>query len=381
VKKLIADVIRRAQACGRKVGICGQAPSDYPEFARFLVECGIDSISLNPDTAVLKTTLEIVEMERGLPGAPPQREKDDEKAPSKTPMEEKILNDTVAWARSLAELRGRSAEWATRAVKESLSAPASEAVRDNAVDLMADDLKDLLAKIDGREVTLPTGKIRLRTADAEIRQVEMWWGDRILAVLSNPNVALILLIFGFYGILFELYTPGWGVAGVLGVVSISLAFLGLAILPINSVGLVLIAVALALFLAEVFVTSFGALTIGGIFCLILGGIMLVDSPAGFTGVSLQVLIPIAVATGGITFFLVSRIVKTFRRGVQTGSEEMVGKMAHAVDDFAQDHEQWIGTIQTHGELWNAVASTAITKGQSVEILSRDGLSLTIRVTE
>jgi len=191
----------------------------------------------------------------GLPGSPPPKEgKEKGQEPgAKTPMEEKIVNDTVAWARSLAELRGRNADWAARAVKESLSAPASEALKEGAVDLVADDLNDLLARLDGREVTLPDGVMRLRTAGAEVRTLEMWWGERILAVLTNPNVAFLLLIFGFYGILFELYTPGWGVAGTLGVVCLLLGFFALAVLPISYVGLALLAVALALFVAEVFV--------------------------------------------------------------------------------------------------------------------------------
>src|SRR5918996_1118361 len=155
----------------------------------------------------------------GLPGSPPQQperqteeKKNGETQPrTTTPMEDKIVNDTVAWARAMAELRGRNAEWAARAVKESISAPASEALKENAVDLIAADLNDLLGKIDGRDISLIGGTIKLQVAGADVREHEMWWGERVLALLANPTIAFLLLIFGFYGILFELYTPGWGV--------------------------------------------------------------------------------------------------------------------------------------------------------------------------
>lgn len=321
----------------------------------------------------------------GLPGSPPPRpeEKKDDgtAAPAKSPVDEKIVNDTVAWARSLAELRGRNAEWAARAVKDSVSASASEAVREKAVDLLADDLDDLLAKITGREVTVPSGTVRLSTANAQIRTIEMWWGERVLAVLSNPNVAFLLLIFGFYGILFELYTPGWGVAGTLGVICLVLAFLGLAVLPINYVGLVLIAVALALFVAEVFVTSYGALTLGGVVCLVLGGMTLVDSPTGFVGISLKVLIPVAVATAGITFFLVGSIVKAHRGRVQTGGEALIGAEAVATENFVPDDTQHSGMVRAHGELWKARSPVPVTAGQLLEIQERQGLTLIVRTPD
>jgi membrane-bound serine protease (ClpP class) len=296
-------------------------------------------------------------------------------------MEEKVLNDTVAWARSLAELRGRNAEWAERTVKESLSVAASEAVKDGAVDLVADNLDDLLIKLDGRPVTLPQGTVKLRTAGAEVRPVEMWWGDRILGVLSNPNVAFLLMIFGFYGILFELYTPGWGVAGTVGVICLVLAFFALAVLPINYVGLALIALALALFVAEVFITSFGFLTLGGVVCLVLGGLMLVESPAGFQRISLGVLIPVALATGGITFFLVGSIVKAHRGRVQTGSETLLGGEAHAAADFTPDGKGYTGMVRIHGELWKATSTSPVRANQVLKVLQRDGLTLTVQGTE
>lgn len=322
----------------------------------------------------------------GLPGAPRQAEEEmeDEEGDTKrgsTPMEIKSVEDTVAWARSLAELRGRNAEWAARAVRESISVPASEAVKEQAVDLLADDLDDLLSKIDGREVKLLRGDVRLRTANAEVQTLEMWWGERALALLTNPNVAFLLMIFGFYGVLFELYSPGWGVAGTLGIVCLLLAFLALAVLPINYVGLALVAVALGMFVAEAFVTSFGALTVAGVVCLVLGGTMLVDSPAGFERVSLAVVAPVALATALVTVFLVGSIVRAHRRRVQTGGDELVGMAAVAAEDFVAEGEHFAGLAQVRGELWRAVSPTPVTAGQSLAIEGRQGLTLLVQPPE
>jgi membrane-bound serine protease (ClpP class) len=312
-------------------------------------------------------------------GKPQEAEKEDDTRQPTSPMEGKIVNDTTAWARALAELRGRNAEWAERAVRESLSVSASEAVRERVVDFEAQDLSDLLAQLDGREVRLPHGTVRLGTAGAPVRTHEMWWGERILAVIANPNMAFLLIIFGFYGILFELYSPGWGVAGTLGIVCLVLGFFALAVLPINYVGLVLVLLALAMFAAEAKVTSHGALALGGTACLVLGGLMLVDSPVGFLRVSFAVVAPVAAATALITFFLMSRIVKAHRARVQTGSEELLGAEAVAFDQFSQSDQGFSGTVRTHGEFWKATSAEPIAAGEVVQIEGRDGLTLRVRL--
>jgi membrane-bound serine protease (ClpP class) len=317
----------------------------------------------------------------GLPGSPqpePRQTKDGEKPPAQSPMEQKIVNDTVAWARSLAELRGRNVDWVTRAVSESLSSSASEAVSNGVVDSIAASEQELLAALDGREVSLAGGPLRMRTAGAEIRLHQMWWGERILAVISNPNVAFLLMIFGFYGILFELYTPGWGVAGVLGVVCLVLAFFGLAVLPISYVGLALIGIAMALFLAEAFVTSYGFLTIGGVICMVIGGVMLVDSPAGFMRVSLRIIIPFALATAAVTFFLVSKIIQAKRAPPQMVGGRMVTADAVAVEGFESDGELYRGWVRARGELWRSISSSPVAAGQRLEVQTRDGLTLIVQ---
>ncbi len=295
-------------------------------------------------------------------------------------MEEKMVNDAVAWAKSLAELRGRNVEWAALAVSESRSITNTEALEQNVVDLIAEDLDDLLAQMDGRAVELDTGPVTLRTTGAELRALRMWWGEQLLGVISNPNVAFLLMMFGFYGILFEFYTPGWGVGGTLGTICLVLGFFGMAVLPISYAGLALIGLALGLFVAEAFVTSFGALTLGGAVCLILGGLMLIDSPVEIMRVSASVVVPLALATAAITFFLVGSVVKAMRGRVQTGSEAVLGTEAVAREAFAADDGAYQGMVLTRGELWKAVSQKPVTAGDVLEVDQREGLTLFVHTT-
>ncbi len=314
----------------------------------------------------------------GAPFAPP--------APadsSQTPgvMEQKIVNDAVAWVRSLAELRGRNADWAARAVTESVSITAREALEAGVIDLIAAGPEELLAALDGREVETAAGPVRLTTAGAEIVPVEMWWGERLLGILSNPNVAFLLLMFGFYGILFEFYSPGWGIAGTLGVICLVLSFFGLAVLPINYAGLALIALALGMFVAEAFFTSYGALTLGGVICLVLGGVMLVDTPVPVMRVSFSVLLPVAVATALVTFFLMTRIFKAQRARVRTGTEALLDEEAVAVEAFRPEGSHYTGMVRIHGELWRAEASVPVAKGTRLHPTRRKGLVLVVTPRE
>jgi membrane-bound serine protease (ClpP class) len=182
---------------------------------------------------------------------------------------------------------------------------------------------------------------------------------------------------GFYGILFEIYSPGWGVGGTLGVICLLLGFFALSVLPTNYAGLALITLALALFVAEAYVASFGVLTLGGIVCLILGGLMLVDSPSGFMRVSWSVILPVAIATASITVFLVSRIAKAHLAPVQTGGESLCGKRVAATESFADAGGEYHGTIVVHGEYWQAVSLVPVLAGQPVEITDLRGLTLVV----
>lgn len=218
----------------------------------------------------------------------------------------------------------------------------------------------------------------LITTGSSVRRFEMWWGESVLATLSNPNLAFLLLVLGFYAILFELYTPGGGIAGTVGVICVLTALVGLAVLPLNYTGLALIAVALALFVAEVFVTSYGALTLGGVACLMLGGLMLVDSPAGFQRISLRVVLPVAVATAAISF-LVGSTVRAHRRRVRTGAEGLAGTRAVADEAFLRDGNIYVGLVRAHGELWKARSARPVQAGAELTIQGREGLVLAPRM--
>jgi len=313
------------------------------------------------------------------PSRPTGEDEDDNGAESGSIMEGKLVSDTKAWAKSLAELRNRNAEWAVLAVTESEAIIAREAMEKGVIDVIAADLDDLLSQIDGREVKMPQGSVRLGTAGAEVRTIEMWWGESLLSTISNPSVAFLLLILGFYGILFEIYSPGWGVGGTLGVICLLLGFFALAVLPVSYVGLALIVLALSLFVAEACVPSFGALTLGGCVCLILGGLMLVESPAGFMRVSWSVILPITVATASITVFLVSRIVEAHRSPVQTGGESLWGERVTVKDAFVAGDGEYRGTILVHGEYWQAVSAQPVAAGARVVIADLHGLTLQVEL--
>lgn len=313
-------------------------------------------------------------------GGPPGPEEPDRARPLAV-VEEKAVNDTTAWARSLAELRGRNADWAASAVRESRSVTAEEAQREGVVDLLARDVAELLAIVDGREVELMQGPVVLRTAGALVAEIEAWWGQRLLAVLCRPNVAFLLVVFGFYGVLFELYSPGWGVAGTLGAVALVLGLFGLSFLPLNYVAVLLIAVALGMFVAEVFVTSYGVLALGGLACLVLGGTMLVDSPEGFLRISLRVVLPVAAATAAITVMLVGGIVRAHRSRVLTGAEGLLGEGAVAREEFEQDGARYAGTVWTRGEYWKAASTGPVKPGERLRVRDREGMTLIVEALE
>jgi len=304
--------------------------------------------------------------------------REDDRTTGASAAEDKALRDTVAWARALAQLHGRNADWAERAVEESASATASEAAELGVVDFVATDIPHLLRLLDGREVDIAGTAVRLRVADAEVEMIQMWWRDRFLSAVANPNLAFLLLMFGFYGILLELYTPGWGVGGTVGVVCLILALFALSVLPVNYGGLALLAVGLALLVAEAFVTSYGFLSLGGVAAITMGGLMLIDSPVGFLRVSPRVVVPVAVATAVITVFLLSQVVRSHRRPPMTGSEGMLHERAVADEVFTLDDGSYVGVVRVHGELWRSMSAVPVVAGQAVTIESRDGMTLHVQ---
>jgi len=287
-------------------------------------------------------------------------------------MSHKVENDAVAYVKSIAVKRSRNLEWVEKAVRESVSVTAEEALKLNVIDYVASDLQELLRKADGREILLPSGKITLRTGGAELRETVMGFRERILSALSDPNIAYLLLMIGLAGLYFEFSNPGAVLPGVVGGISLILAFFALQTLPVNFAGVLLILFGVILFIAEIKVVSHGLLTVAGIISLALGSLFLFESPIPALRVSFQVLIPTVVIASVFFIAVVSLAVKAQMRQPRTGEEGMVGETGKAVTDV---HEA--GRVLVRGEYWNAVSAEPIGEGETVLVTGMRGLVLEV----
>ena len=287
-------------------------------------------------------------------------------------MKEKVENDSVAYIKSIAEQRGRNVKWAEDAVRKSVSVTEKEALDLKIIDVTVADIPALLAKLDGRKVTLASGSVTLETKGVEARAFPMGWRLEALKALSDPNIAMLLMTIGTIGILAELYNPGAILPGVVGAISLILAFYSLQSLPINYAGVLLIVLGVVFFVLEIQVTSYGLLTLGGIAAMTLGGLLLVKSDAPFMQVSLWFLLPTVLTVGGIFFGMAWMAARTFRQAPVTGVEGMVGAIALARSDVAPR-----GQVFVQGELWEAVSESPIRKGEEAEVKSVNGLTLTV----
>ena len=288
-------------------------------------------------------------------------------------MVKKVENDAAAFARSIATERGRNVEWAEKAVRSSVSATEREAVKLKVVDLIADSVPDLLAKVDDRVVKTIKGPVTLHTRDAPVARIEVRFRDRFLALISDPNVAYILMMMGMLGIFFELSTPGVILPGVIGGISLILAFFAFQSLPVNWAGLLLILFGLVLLVVEIKVASHGILTVGGIVAMLLGSLMLYDVPESGLRISWLVIVPTVGVTAAVVIVAVSVGLRALYRTPSTGATGMVGQTG--VVRRALDPE---GQVMVDGELWRAVTRDgALPTGESVEIVSVDGLTLTV----
>ncbi len=289
-----------------------------------------------------------------------------------TTMEDKVVNDSAAYIRSLAESRGRNGDWAEKAVRESVSLTDSGALAEDVIDLVAADLPELLEKIDGVTVERPGGQRTITTAGRTVTRLPMDLRRRILDTLSDPNIAYLLLMLGALGIFFELYNPGAIYPGVIGAIAIIIALYSLQTLPVNYAGLILIFMALALFFAETQVTSFGLLALGGIVSLLVGSLMLVRSPAPWLRISLSVIIPVVAGTSLFFLVILQRVVATYRRKPSTGSEGIVGERGEAMENLAP-----AGKVFVRGEIWNARCPGGASRGDRIRVTAAEGLSLTV----
>ena len=288
-------------------------------------------------------------------------------------MGKKIENDAAAFARSLAAERGRNVEWAEKAVRASVSATEREAVKLKVVDLVADSVPDLLAKIDGRTVKTARGPVTLATRDAPVKLIEVRFRDRFLALITDPNIAYILMMVGMLGIFFELQNPGATLPGVIGGISLILAFFAFQSLPINWAGVLLILFGVALLIAEIKIASHGVLTAGGVVAMLLGSFMLYDAPEVGFRVSWTVILPTVGATAGLVIWAVSAGVRAMMRSPVTGSSGMIGRLAVARSALGPE-----GQVQVDGEIWQAVSDGgAIAAGEQVRVTAVDGLTLKV----
>ena len=293
-------------------------------------------------------------------------------------MMEKVTNDAAAFIRSIAEKRHRSIEWAEKAVRQSVSISETEAVKENIIDIIAKDLNDLLVQLDGRKVETASGERTIITQNAEIRFKEMNVVQKLLDIISDPNIAYILMMIGIYGLIFELSNPGSILPGIVGVISIVLAFYSFHTLPINYAGLALIVFAVILFIAEIKIVSHGLLTAGGIISFVVGSLMLINTDVSFefVSISLSVIITVTILTVLFFVFAIGKGLAAQRKQPSTGSEGLIGEIGIALSEISPDQS---GQVSLHGEIWNAESQEdEIANGMKVQVVGIEGLKLRIK---
>ncbi len=304
---------------------------------------------------------------RGRPGGEEEGDRDRGDA-----MEHKMVNDAVAYLRSLAELRGRNAEWAERAVREGASLPAREALESGVIDLLARDLDQLMARLDGWTVTVAGERRTLATTGLVVERVEPDWRSRLLSFISNPNIAYLLMIIGLYGLIFEFSSPGAVVPGVVGGIALLLALFAFQVLPVSWTGVALILLGAGLMVAEAFVPSFGMLGIGGLVAFVIGSILLIDVDQPGYGIDPWLIGSVALVSGLFFILVIGLAVKSRRHPVVTGREELLGAEGVALESFDRR-----GRVRVHGELWSATTRHPLRQGDRVRVTGISGLTLRV----
>ena len=315
----------------------------------------------------------------GIGGGKPGEEKPEkgkgegkDDAPPGNAMERKAVHDASAYIRSLAQLRGRNAEWGERAVREAESLSADEAVERKVADFIAADLPALLRGAEGRKVAVAGGEITLALGSAAVQTIERNWKERLLAAIADPNVALILMMLGVYGLLFEFYTPGFGVSGIIGSICLLLALYALAMLPVNAVGALLLVLGLGLMATEAFVPSFGAFGIGGIVAFVAGALMLIEGDVPGLQVSLAFIVPLAAVSALVLGGAGALALRSRRRPVVSGVEAMLGTTAEGLEAFERE-----GWVRASGERWRARSAAPLACGERARIVAVEGLLLVV----
>jgi membrane-bound serine protease (ClpP class) len=287
-------------------------------------------------------------------------------------MSEKVINDLTAYIRGIVTERGRNAKWAEKTIRESVSATAMEALELKAIDVVADSVPDLLAKIDGRKIDKKEYSATLKTKGGRVERLKPGLRFKILDVVANPNIAYLLMMIGGVGIMMELYHPGMIFPGVMGGICLLLALFALQVLPVNYVGILLIILAVILFILEIKITSFGLLAIGGITCLTLGSIMLFETGEQAMRVSWSVVVPTVASVSAFFIFALGLVVRAWMKKPRTGVQGLIGEIGTAVSDLDPE-----GKVSVHGEYWNARADSRIPKGERVRVIKVESLFLLV----
>ncbi len=297
---------------------------------------------------------------------------DDDGGSSSGVLARKQMHDAAAYIRGLAQMRGRNPDWAERAVRDAASLPAEEALAQHVIDIMARDVPNLLEKLDGRKLVTTTGERTLATAGAVAVVIAPDWKTRFLAVITEPSVALILIMIGVYGLFFEFSNPGFVLPGVAGAMALVIGLFALHLLPVNYAGLALILLGIAFLIAEVFVPSYGTLSIGGIAAFVLGAVMLIDTDLPNFGISIGLIAALAGITALFVLGAASVALKARRRPVITGREQLIGSVGVVEDEIATE-----GWVRVRSEQWRVRSAVPLARGQRVRVTACHGLLLTV----
>ena len=287
-------------------------------------------------------------------------------------MTKKIMNDSIAYIRSLAEMRGRNVEWAEQAVREAASLSSEQALLQGVIDIVATDVDDLLEKANGREVNVNGQSQTLDTSNLIVEQIEPDWRNKLLSVITDPNIAYILILLGIYGLFFEFMNPGFVLPGVIGAICLILALYALQLLPVNYAGLALILLGIIFMVAEVFAPSFGALGIGGVIAFVFGSVILFDIEGNEIQVATPLIATISLVSAGFFLVVIRMVVAAHRKPVVSGVEEMLGSIGEVLEDF-----DLRGPVRIHGEIWQGSTHTPLQRGHRVRVTAIDGLILKV----
>ncbi|MGD7033497.1 NfeD family protein [Methylotuvimicrobium buryatense] len=313
------------------------------------------------------------------PGEQPDKDQSvDQTSSSKSPknaMAQKAINDAVAYIRSLAEMRGRNANWGEQAVREAASLSAEKALELNVIDILATDRYDLLKQLDQRKINVLGRDISLSTDNAAIQALEPDWRSELLAVITNPNIAYILLIAGIYGLIFEFSNPGAIVPGTIGGISLLLALFAFQVLPINYAGFALILLGISLMIAEAFVPSIGILGFGGLTAFVIGSVILMDTDATGFGIDIALVGAFALTSAAFLIFALGMLLKSRQKPIVSGREELLGETGIVLADFTDT-----GPVRVHSEIWQARSRESLKKNQRIRVIGRDGLILEVNST-